>query len=126
MTPLPRTVDDPPYFLLWRMDDFAPPTLMLAIGFLLDAPFFMAFLGLVLAAHLYAGLPPPGLKLEVLWQHTLRVCPKQHAEQQESVNTDKQENNSSCTTGCRHEMEDKSYNLQTLQAKNMTRSTMTI
>ena len=48
MTPLPRTVDDPPYFLLWRMDDFAPPTLMLAIGFLLDAPFLMAFFGLVL------------------------------------------------------------------------------
>jgi len=48
MTPLPRTVDDPPYFLLWRMDDFAPPALMLAIGFLLDAPFLMAFFGLVL------------------------------------------------------------------------------
>ncbi len=32
-----------------------------------------ALLGMVLAAHLYAGLPPPGLKLEVLWQHTLRV-----------------------------------------------------
>ena len=30
-------------------------------------------LGMVLAAHLYAGLPPPGLKLELLWQHTLRV-----------------------------------------------------
>ena len=25
MISLPRTVDDPPYFLLWRMDDFAPP-----------------------------------------------------------------------------------------------------
>jgi HD-like signal output (HDOD) protein len=30
-------------------------------------------LGMVLAAHLYSGLPPPGLKLELLWQHTLRV-----------------------------------------------------
>lgn len=30
-------------------------------------------LGLVLAAHLYSGLPPPGLRLETLWQHTLRV-----------------------------------------------------
>ena len=32
-----------------------------------------ALLGLVLAAHLYSGLPPPGLKLELLWQHTMQV-----------------------------------------------------
>lgn len=32
-----------------------------------------ALLGLVLAAHLYSGLPPPGLKLEMLWKHTSRV-----------------------------------------------------
>lgn len=30
-------------------------------------------LGLVLAAHLYAGLPPPGLRLDSLWQHTSDV-----------------------------------------------------
>ncbi len=32
-----------------------------------------ALLGMVLAAQLYSGLPPPGLNLEVLWQHTLQV-----------------------------------------------------
>lgn len=32
-----------------------------------------ALQGLVLAAHLYSGLPPPGLKLELLWKHTSRV-----------------------------------------------------
>ncbi len=32
-----------------------------------------ALLGMVLAAHLYSGLPPPGLNLEILWQHTLQV-----------------------------------------------------
>ncbi|MGI9485761.1 MAG: type IV conjugative transfer system protein TraL [Geminicoccaceae bacterium] len=48
MTPLPHTADDPPYFLLWRMGDSAPPTLMLAIDFLLDAAFLVAFLGLLL------------------------------------------------------------------------------
>ena len=32
-----------------------------------------ALLGLVLAAHLYSGLPPPGLKLELLWQHSIHV-----------------------------------------------------
>ncbi|MDH3662406.1 MAG: type IV conjugative transfer system protein TraL [Alphaproteobacteria bacterium] len=45
---LPRTVDDPPYFLMWRMDDFAPPTLMLGVGFLLDRPMMLAAAGLVL------------------------------------------------------------------------------
>lgn len=30
-------------------------------------------LGLVLTAHLYAGLPPPGLRLELLRDHTFRV-----------------------------------------------------
>jgi len=30
-------------------------------------------LGLVLAAHLYTGLPPPGLRLETIWQHTFEV-----------------------------------------------------
>lgn len=45
---LPRTVDDPPYFLIWRIDDFAPPTLMLAVGFLLDHPFLLCFIGLAL------------------------------------------------------------------------------
>lgn len=48
MKPLPRTVDDPPFFLMWRMDDFAPPTLMLALGLFLGAPFLMAFAGLFL------------------------------------------------------------------------------
>jgi putative nucleotidyltransferase with HDIG domain len=32
-----------------------------------------SLLGLVLAAHLYSGLPPPGLNLELLWQHTTKV-----------------------------------------------------
>jgi HD-like signal output (HDOD) protein len=32
-----------------------------------------SLLGLVLAAHLYSGLPPPGLNLELLWQHTIKV-----------------------------------------------------
>jgi putative nucleotidyltransferase with HDIG domain len=32
-----------------------------------------SLLGLVLAAHLYSGLPPPGLNLELLWQHTMNV-----------------------------------------------------
>ncbi|NND43804.1 MAG: HDOD domain-containing protein [Xanthomonadales bacterium] len=32
-----------------------------------------AFLGLVLAAHLYAGLPPPGLRLDRLWEHAFEV-----------------------------------------------------
>ena len=32
-----------------------------------------ALLGMVLAVHLYSGLPPPGLKLEVLWQHCAQV-----------------------------------------------------
>jgi putative nucleotidyltransferase with HDIG domain len=32
-----------------------------------------ALLGMVLAVHLYSGLPPPGLKLEVLWQHSVTV-----------------------------------------------------
>lgn len=32
-----------------------------------------ALLGLVLTAHLFAGLPPPGLKLDLLWHHTFRV-----------------------------------------------------
>jgi conjugal transfer pilus assembly protein TraL len=45
---LPRTVDDPPFFLLWRLDDFAPPTLMLAVGFLVNAPFLLAFAGLIM------------------------------------------------------------------------------
>lgn len=30
-------------------------------------------LGLVLATHLYNGLPPPGLRLDVLWDHAQRV-----------------------------------------------------
>lgn len=32
-----------------------------------------ALLGLVLAAQLYTGLPPPGLRLESLWQHAVEV-----------------------------------------------------
>ncbi len=32
-----------------------------------------ALMGLVLAAHLYTGLPPPGLKLDLLWQHSMQV-----------------------------------------------------
>ncbi len=32
-----------------------------------------ALLGMVLAVHLFSGLPPPGLKLEVLWQHCAQV-----------------------------------------------------
>ena len=32
-----------------------------------------AVLGLVLASHLFSGLPPPGLRLEVLWEHVIRV-----------------------------------------------------
>lgn len=32
-----------------------------------------SLLGLVLAAHLYSGLPPPGMNLELLWQHTMKV-----------------------------------------------------
>lgn len=32
-----------------------------------------ALLGMVLAVHLFSGLPPPGLKLEVLWQHCVDV-----------------------------------------------------
>lgn len=31
-------------------------------------------LGLVLAAHLFSGLPPPGLRLDCLWQHTIEVA----------------------------------------------------
>ena len=31
-------------------------------------------LGLVLAAELYSGLPPPGLRLEVLWEHSQQVA----------------------------------------------------
>ena len=30
-------------------------------------------LSLVLAAHIFSGMPPPGMRLEVLWQHCARV-----------------------------------------------------
>lgn len=32
-----------------------------------------ALLSLVLSSHLYGGLPPPGLNLDVLWRHALQV-----------------------------------------------------
>ena len=32
-----------------------------------------SLLSMVLAAHLFSGLPPPGLNLEVLWRHALQV-----------------------------------------------------
>ena len=32
-----------------------------------------SLLSLVLSSHLYAGLPPPGLNLDVLWRHALEV-----------------------------------------------------
>jgi conjugal transfer pilus assembly protein TraL len=47
--PLPRTVDDPPTFLVWRADDMAPPMLGLAIGFLIGMPFTLLGAGLGLS-----------------------------------------------------------------------------
>ena len=32
-----------------------------------------ALLSLVLAAHLFSGMPPPGMRLDVLWKHSARV-----------------------------------------------------
>jgi conjugal transfer pilus assembly protein TraL len=47
--PLPRTVDDPPTFLLWRADDMAAPILALAIGFFIEKPMTMMLAGAVLS-----------------------------------------------------------------------------
>ncbi len=48
---LPRTVDEPPYFLLWRVDDFVPPVLFLVIGMLAGAA--LAFAGIGVALSLF-------------------------------------------------------------------------
>ncbi len=47
-----------------------------AVGDLTDAIRLLGtetLLGLVLAAHVYAGLPPPGIRLDSLWQHAFYV-----------------------------------------------------
>ncbi|MEM9529876.1 MAG: HDOD domain-containing protein [Pseudomonadota bacterium] len=46
------------------------------VGDLVDAITLLGtetLLGLVLAAHLFSGMPPPGLKLDMLWRHSFSV-----------------------------------------------------
>ncbi|MEM6937096.1 MAG: HDOD domain-containing protein [Pseudomonadota bacterium] len=46
------------------------------VGDLADAITLMGaetLLGLVLAAHLFSGMPPPGLRLDMLWNHSFEV-----------------------------------------------------
>lgn len=44
-TTLPRYVDDPPHFLLWSVDEFAPIGLGLLIGIMVGSPLMFLILG---------------------------------------------------------------------------------
>jgi conjugal transfer pilus assembly protein TraL len=45
--PFPETADEPPYLLLWRVDDVAMPLLCVCIGMLLGRVIVLAPIGLV-------------------------------------------------------------------------------
>ncbi|MFZ6765063.1 type IV conjugative transfer system protein TraL [Pseudoroseomonas sp. WGS1072] len=47
--PLPRTVDEPPYFLLWRIDDLFAPCLLMVVGLMFERMMGGLALGLVLS-----------------------------------------------------------------------------
>jgi conjugal transfer pilus assembly protein TraL len=49
--PFPETADEPPFILLWRMDDVAMPILCLCIGMLLGRT--LVFVPIGLAAMFY-------------------------------------------------------------------------
>lgn len=46
---LPRSIDEMPYVMVWRMDDFMPPIIGLIIGFLTGRPEIFAGLGFALS-----------------------------------------------------------------------------
>ena len=46
--PFPETVDEPPYVLLWRIDDVGLPVLFLCVGMLLKHAFVFWLAGVVL------------------------------------------------------------------------------
>jgi conjugal transfer pilus assembly protein TraL len=45
--PFPATVDEPPYLLLWRLDDIALPLFCLCIGMLLGSAAIFISIGVV-------------------------------------------------------------------------------
>ena len=45
---LPQTIDEPPYFLMWRSDELALPVGGLGIGIMLDYPLALFLIGLVM------------------------------------------------------------------------------
>lgn len=68
---LPRTVDDPPFFLMWRMDDFAPPILMLSLGIVLEHLLLLTTIGLILGVlyQRYRDGKPEMYALHAMYWH---------------------------------------------------------
>jgi conjugal transfer pilus assembly protein TraL len=67
---IPLTVDNPPYLLLWSVDEMAPPLLGLCIGVLLGKAFLCVAIGF-LAMKLYRRFRdnnPDGYFLHALYQ----------------------------------------------------------
>ena len=62
-----------------------------------------ALLSLVLSSHLYAGLPPPGLNLDVLWRHALEVS-KLARDIAKAEGGSRAEQNSAGTAGLLHDV----------------------
>lgn len=73
---IPKSIDDPPLLLLWRVDDLAPIVLTLVVGILTGSPrtlFQLLLLG-VLLVRLYTKFRerrPDGYALHFLYWHGL-------------------------------------------------------
>lgn len=46
---LPRTIDDPPVFLVWRADDLMVPAVMLIVGLFVDRMILFFVIGVALS-----------------------------------------------------------------------------
>jgi conjugal transfer pilus assembly protein TraL len=67
--PLPRAIDDPPYILLFRLDDLAPAAAVIVAGYLADA-LLPSLVVAVAAAWLYQRVRagrPEGFVQHWLW-----------------------------------------------------------
>lgn len=72
---IPRTIDDLPYLLIWRLDDFMPPIACLLLGYAIGFPLPALLLGFG-ASFLYQRYrdgKPEGYVLHALYWYGLFI-----------------------------------------------------